>query len=412
MQNFPNIVLDTIQNETRKNQSLDFFRFDPEDYSLFNPNTANSPVFNSSRDYSILKKSYSNIPILLKKGETKSINPWNARTTQMFHMAHDSHFFIPIQNLPILKLRTEFLLKNLENNITYFPLYEGKTLDLYNHRNNSSILGAGKTLKSVLTDLKQYQDPYFEINPMYYVKNEDFERKWASMDTHYKNNWFLLYRNITNKTNWRTFVGSICPKTAVGDTAFMLLSSYSAKLIACLTANLNSFIFDYVSRQKIGGMHFSVYIFNQLPIHPPGFYSESIQDFIVQRVVKLSYTSYSLKEFALDCGYNGEPFIWNEDERRGLQAELDALFFHLYQISEEELNYIMETFPIVKRQDIAIFGEFRTKSLILQNYHELKDNKILQTVNWDATKEILKQQKELSPKTDLEKIDDEENLND
>ncbi len=407
-QNLPNIVLETIHNETKKEDSLNFFRFDPVDFTLFNPNTGNSPVFNSSRDYYILKKIYSYIPILIKKGENTSVNPWDARPTQMFNMSHESHLFVPIQSLRISNTRKEFLLKDYEKNIIYYPLYEGKTLDLYNHRNNSSILGAGRKLKSVLTELKQYQDPHFEINPMYYVKREDFDRKLASMELDYKNNWILLFRRVTHKTNWRTFVVSICPRTAVGNTAFMILSSYSAKLVACLTANLSSFIFDYVSRQKLGGTDFNFYILNQIPVFPPGFYSEPIQDFIIQRVIKLSYTSYSLKEFAIDCGYNGEPFIWNEDERRGLQAELDALFFHLYQISEEELNYIMETFPIVKRQDIALFGEFRTKSLILQNYHELKDNKILLTVNWDATKEILMQQKELSPTTDLEKTYDEE----
>ncbi len=412
MQYFPNNVLDTIQNETRKNESLEFFRFDPEDYTLFNPNTANSPIFNSSRDYVILKNIYSKIPIFFKIGENSSINPWNIIASRMFHMSGDSGLFVPTQSVPILNNRKEFLLRDFERNITYYPLYEGKTLDFYNHRNNSSILGQGKHLKSVLTNIEQYQDPYFEINPMYFVKNGDFERKWASMKLNYNNNWFLLYRDVTNKTNWRTFIVSICPKTAVVNTAYMILSSYSAKLIACLTANLCSFIFDYVCRQKIGGMHVSVYILNQLPVLPPAFYSESIQNFIIQRVVKLSYTSHSLKDFAIDCNYNGDPFIWKEDERRDLQAQLDALFFHLYQISEEELNYIMDTFPIVKREDIALFGEFRTKSLVMRYYYELKDNEIIQAVNWDATKEILKQQKELSPAIDIEKTDDEEKTND
>ena len=33
----------------------------------------------------------------------------------------------------------------------------------------------------------------------------------------------------------------------------------------------------------------------------------------------------------------------------------------------------METFPIVKRKDIAQFGEFRTKRLILENYDSMAE---------------------------------------
>jgi len=36
-----------------------------------------------------------------------------------------------------------------------------------------------------------------------------------------------------------------------------------------------------------------------------------------------------------------------------MRCELDALYFDLYQISREDVDYIMETFPIVKRKDIA-----------------------------------------------------------
>jgi len=32
------------------------------------------------------------------------------------------------------------------------------------------------------------------------------------------------------------------------------------------------------------------------------------------------------------------------------------------------VDYIMETFPIVKRKDIAAYGEYRTKRMILEIY--------------------------------------------
>ena len=44
-----------------------------------------------------------------------------------------------------------------------------------------------------------------------------------------------------------------------------------------------------------------------------------------------------------------------------MRAELDAAFFHLYGIDRDDVDYIMETFPIVKRKDIAAHGTYRTK---------------------------------------------------
>ena len=69
--------------------------------------------------------------------------------------------------------------------------------------------------------------------------------------------------------------------------------------------------------------------------------------------------------FARDLGYDGPPFIWDEEERCHLRARLDALYFHLYGLSREDAGYVLDTFPIVRRQDEATFGHYRTKDMIL-----------------------------------------------
>ncbi len=43
---------------------------------------------------------------------------------------------------------------------------------------------------------------------------------------------------------------------------------------------------------------------------------------------------------------------------------------HLYGVTREELDYILGTFPIVKKHDMKEFGEYRTKELILKYYDE------------------------------------------
>ena len=67
-----------------------------------------------------------------------------------------------------------------------------------------------------------------------------------------------------------------------------------------------------------------------------------------------------------DLGYGGPPFTWDEENRRHLRARLDALYFHLYGLDRTDAAYILDTFPIVRREDEAQFdGRYRTKELIL-----------------------------------------------
>jgi hypothetical protein len=111
---------------------------------------------------------------------------------------------------------------------------------------------------------------------------------------------------------------------------------------------------------------------------PPHTYTPELLDFIVPRVLELSYTAWDLQPFAQDVGYNGPPFVWDEERRFLMRCELDALYFHLYGISRDDADYIMETFPIVKRKDIARTsddngegGEYLTKRIILEMYDQM-----------------------------------------
>ena len=82
-------------------------------------------------------------------------------------------------------------------------------------------------------------------------------------------------------------------------------------------------------------------------------------------VLRLTYTANDMAPFARDLGYDGPPFIWDEEERRHLRVRLDALYFHLYGLPREDASYVLDTFPIVRREDEADFGKYRTKEMIL-----------------------------------------------
>ena len=60
---------------------------------------------------------------------------------------------------------------------------------------------------------------------------------------------------------------------------------------------------------------------------------------------------------------------WRPDEATRAAAQflaaLDALFFHLYGLNEDDAAYVLDTFPIVRAQDEAAFGRYRTKDEVL-----------------------------------------------
>ena len=69
----------------------------------------------------------------------------------------------------------------------------------------------------------------------------------------------------------------------------------------------------------------------------------------------------------------GSPFRWIPERRELIRAELDAAFFHLYGLDRDDVDYIMDTFPIVRRKDEAAHGEYRTKRLILERYDAMAE---------------------------------------
>ena len=88
--------------------------------------------------------------------------------------------------------------------------------------------------------------------------------------------------------------------------------------------------------------------------------------------LRLTYTAHDMVPFARDLGYDGEPFIWDEEERRHLRARLDALYFHLYGLSWDDAEYVLDTFPIVRREDEAAFGTYRTRDMTLAYMNALE----------------------------------------
>ncbi len=88
-------------------------------------------------------------------------------------------------------------------------------------------------------------------------------------------------------------------------------------------------------------------------------------------MLELTCTSTELQGFAQRFGYDGKPHLWKEARRLELRCEIDAALFHLYGMVRQEVEYIMDTFPIIRQKDQSNYGEYRTKRIIMEIFDKM-----------------------------------------
>jgi hypothetical protein len=344
------------------------------DISLVNPNTRTAPTLRAAADRDLLVALHSRVEIMFKDQPDGDANPWGLSFVRLFDMATDSHHF-----------RERSAVASSDGpSSRWTPLYEGKLFHHYNHRHGDYRgveIVPGKMVKEVPRPQKgDLDNPTFDVQPRYWVESEEFERRAAASGL--DRGWLFGWRDICRSVDERTVIACLLPRVAVGHTTPLIVSSQPAELQACLYANLCSLVLDFAARLKIGGTHLTYSYMKQFPIFPPEHYAPHVS-FILPRVVELTYTSNSMRAFAKDVKYVGKPFLWNEERRTILRAEIDAKFAQLYGLTRDQLRYILdpsdvrgadypsETFRVLKNNEIAKYGEYRTAKLVLDAWDRL-----------------------------------------
>ncbi|ATO13237.1 restriction endonuclease [Micromonospora sp. WMMA2032] len=338
------------------------FTLTPEEIALLNPNTGTCPVFRSRRDAEITLGIYRRVSVLFKEGDPKG-NPWGVSFMQgIFNMTSDSHLFHMREELE----SSGWVLHGnvfTKGSAKMLPLYEAKMLHHYDHR------WATYTDNGTIRDLtlQEKQDPTSVALPRYWIRKVEVDRVLAGRG--WPRGWILGFRKICRATDERTAIAYAFPSGGLGDSGNIILPT-AGDSPAAPYANASALVLDYVLRQKLGGTNLNFFQFEQLPFLKPEEVKPHI-GFISIRVIELVYSASDMAPFAHDLGDSGSPFRWDEERRMVIRAELDALFFHLYGISRDDVGYIMETFPIVKRKDETKYGTYRTKELILAEYDRM-----------------------------------------
>jgi hypothetical protein len=224
----------------------------------------------------------------------------------------------------------------------------------------------------------------------------------------------MPFRNVTSNVTERTAIFSFTPLVAFGHSAPLFFTSEAPRSDVLLAAQVCTIVFDYIVRQKIGGINFTFHVVKQLAVLEPDSFTTGDAEFIVPRALELAYTSHDMRPWAEAMGYKGEPFVWSDDRRAILKAELDAYFAKLYGLNRKQLRYILdphglsdaeleditsdwedptcsgphllpenptttfpgETFRVLKEKEIAKYGEYRTRRLVLKSWAQLETGEL------------------------------------
>ncbi len=365
------------------------------DIALLNPNTKICPVFQSAKDCVLVSCIYRRTPIAVDEGS--GTNNWDLTIRRVLDMNK--------QDVLRLCSRTPD-----DNASALVGVYEAKLFDQMNHRGSTYDRGRVRAVAQAELD-----DPCFGIGYRYWIQRKELANR---LPQGWPKQWLLVWQDVTDvNTMARTVSAAVLPLSGTDFTVrvgFPFRAPADGALV--FVSSLNSFVFDYVSRQKIGGTHLADFVLKQLPMLPPGklstassfqVRSETFRDWLLPRVLELTFTAWDLEAFAGEYGWDGPPFRWDEERRFLIRCELDAAFFHHYlpadvdgqwrparradgcphdetppELAElqrhlptprDAVAYIMDTFPIVRRKDEEKYaGDYRTKRVVLEIYDAMQ----------------------------------------
>ncbi len=332
------------------------FELTPDEIRILNPNTGTCPVFSSRRVAEITIEVYRRHPVLVNENLPEDEgNPWGLSFTTMFHMSGDSHLFETREHL-----ESDGWL--LEGNVftrgtdQMLPLYQGMMLTFDDYRAASIVRSPTATTRqnqpSYLTDAEK-DDPGCAALPAYWVGAAEVDDR-LSLDKPMP--WLMGMSDITSATNMRSAVPCIFPRAGVGHSTSLAFSRQSPVDLYCI---LSCLAFDFLVRQKLGGLHMSYYIVEQLAAPIPADFARpclwishsTTSEWVAPRIAELIYTSHAMSAFADELGYGGEPFRWHVPRRKQLRAEIDAAMFHIYGLNRADTEYVLGTFPIANEKD-------------------------------------------------------------
>jgi len=148
----------------------------------------------------------------------------------------------------------------------------------------------------------------------------------------------------------------------------MFLADTGVESILTFLALVNSFAFDFLARQSVGGTSLGYFVLKQLPIPRPSDVASPMRSALVSSARRLLSLATPLVG-----GVDEGSQCLDLETLRAERAKLDAICFSLYGIPDTEVAHVMNSFEVLRRRDIATWGRYRTMEAISDAMGHLRE---------------------------------------
>ncbi len=315
------------------------FPFDTSLIPLFSPRSKSLPEVRTRRDLDICRKIYEHS---IRIGDNAP--GWEITYAQEFNMTSDSRLFPPREKWEAKGYKPDVFGRWIgpEGDVA-LPLYQGTMLGQLNFSEQGFASGSGRSNHWEIIPCDRSI-----VLPKYMIGASAAPSKSKMSCAK------LAFRDITNATNERTFIGAVLCGLPCGNTAPVLVPKQRPLRRALLfSAALCTLTSDYAARMRIGGTHLNFFIAQDMPV-PFGNIPQGAEVCLVRIAACLNFIHrrfapewLRLRALYPELGKREWKYWWavTEADRLRLRVEIDALCAELYGLEPDDFDWIVRDDP-------------------------------------------------------------------
>ncbi len=308
--------------------------------TIFSPKSKALLELRSKRDIEIVEKIYANSVLLGDQSE----DGWKIKYSTEFHMTNDSHLFKPRPWWEERGYKPDAYGQWIgpDGDIA-LPLYEGRMIGQFDFCEKGWVSGKGRSA--------QWRDIDWSgktIEPQYLMPIEHCEISQGDKEEGrppvqgYK----VPLMNISSATNSRTAICSFA-KDWPCNHSLNPLRVPGLEQSLFITAILNSFVYDFLVRVRLGGLNLSFFVLDETAVPSPAKFSEAKA--LLLRVASLSLChqlfapEWLLLQRTVDLKNRHLKSLMalTPHERTRLRCTLDSIVAELYGLEFDDLEWIL-----------------------------------------------------------------------
>lgn len=321
----------------------------------FSPYSLSLLEIRSVQDISILETIYSNAVLLGAQGS----DGWGIKFSQGdFNMTTDSKLFPPLTKWQEKGYTPDQFGRWIgPNGDVALPLYEGRMVGQFDFSEKGWVSGKGRTAvwreipweKKVIEPQYLMAEAYFleEIRNRFVRENKKKLGNDEAINLAYDTNFFetnilkyerlrISFMDITSATNQRTMIASATPFMPAGNSLPILKNRDPV----ALSGLLGSFVYDYVARQRCGGLHLNYFVIEESPL------LRFSKNFDWSRFVLALIGSHpSLRDLYRSVSIWPTPLrpALTRTERTRIRCQLDAIIAVLFDLKTVDFKFILKS---------------------------------------------------------------------